>query len=114
MTLIEIPDAVHAFLGACGSALSMLWIQETTAFRRLVLFLGGTVFSAVATPDVAQRVHVSANLLALMLGVVSMVVIAKLFETFRDFNLGKLARDVAYKWAGLKSPTTRPAPLTEE
>jgi hypothetical protein len=92
----------------------MLWIQESTVLRRLVLFLGGTVFSTVATPDVAQRVHVSANFVALMLGVGSMVIVAKLFETLRDFNLGKLARDVAYKWAGVKPTATRPAPLTEE
>lgn len=112
MTLTEIPEAVHALLGACGSALSMLWIQETTVFRRLVLFLGGTLFSTVATPDVAQRVHVSSNLLALMLGVVSMVTTAKVFETLRDFNLGKLARDLTYKWTGLPA-TTRPAPLKD-
>lgn len=113
MSLLDVPEVVHGALGAAGAALSMLWMPETALLRRIVLFFGGTLFSSVATPDVAQRVHVSSNLLALMLGVVSMVTIAKVFETLRDFNLGKLARDLAYKWTGLPAPTTRPAPLKD-
>lgn len=104
MNLFEIPEAVHASLAAVGSAISMVWMKETAWTRRVVLFLGGVVFGIVATPDVSHRVNLSTNLVALMLGLGSMATMAKLFETIQGFNLGKLARDLAYKLGGLPAP----------
>jgi uncharacterized membrane protein YfcA len=114
MNAFEGPDFIHAAWGAAGSAISMLWLKESSWRRRVVLFFGGVVCAVIATPDAAQRVHLSSGLLALMLGVSSMAILAKVFETIQDFNLGKFARDVAYKWAGLPPASTRPTPLPKE
>lgn len=111
MNIADIPEAVHAALAATGSAISMIWMKETAWSRRVVLFLGGVVFGIVATPDVSHRVNLSTNLVALMLGLGSMATLAKLFETIQGFNLGKLARDLAYKWGGLPVPPAEVPPI---
>jgi hypothetical protein len=114
MNVFDIPEVSRGAWGAAGSVISMLWMRETARLRLIVLFFGGVVSAVLATPDVAQRVHVSAGLVAFMLGVSSMAILAKVFETIQDFNLGKFVRDVAYKWVGLPPATTRPAPLTKD
>lgn len=122
MNLADIPDVMRGVLAAAGSALSMLWLKETALFRRLVLFFGGTIFAIVATPDLAKRLNLSANLITLLLGMLSMLLATKLIEAIQSLNVTKLLRDWAYKRAGLPPPTstrptpliTRPAPLTKE
>jgi hypothetical protein len=115
MNISDIPELGHTALGAVGSVVGLLWMEETTWLRRIILFVGGVVFAVVATPDVSAHVHVGPGLVCLMLGMGSMMTMANVLKTIKDFNLGKLARDVAYKWTGVTpSPPTQPVPLPKD
>lgn len=101
--------------GVLGSFMSVVWWKETF-IKRLVLFLGGWIFSVGAAPEAARRLPYLGEgfFLTFMLGFCSMVIFAKVFETWQKFNLAGITRDWARKRLGLPPVATTPVPLTKE
>lgn len=102
--------------GAFGSALSVFWGQRAQPLlHKFVLFASGTIFSLLATPELAKLpgFHLQEGfLLGFMVGLCSMALCGKIHSTVANLNLSGIVRDVIRKTLGLPPANTRPGALT--
>lgn len=94
------PDWDKHAAGPIGAALALLWTK--TGWRRsIALLLGGSVAAYYGSPYVSVVLGMPEGLTGLILGLVSMSLAGKLFETWERVDLLQWALDLRRKWLGI-------------
>lgn len=94
------PNFENHAAGPIGAAIALLWTKA--GWRRSVaLLLGGSAVAYYAAPYAAGVLGMPEGLTGLLLGLVSMSVAAKLFETWDRLDLVQWAADLRRKWLGV-------------
>lgn len=98
--MIELPPNWdnHA-AGPLGAALALLWSKAGWR-RSIALFVGGSAAAFYGSPYVAAVLGMPEGLTGLLLGLVSMSLAAKLFETLERVDLLQWAVDFRRKYLG--------------
>jgi hypothetical protein len=86
--------------GPIGAALALLWTKASWR-RSIALLAGGSVAAYYGSPYAANALGMPEGLTGLVLGLVSMSVAGKLFETWERIDLVQWATDLRRKWLGV-------------
>jgi len=94
------PEVLKAVPGAAGSLLSMLFIKDTWP-RRLGLFCGGAATAYFGGAWAAKFTGLDQGFAGFLLGLLGMMVFAKVVESWNKFDASGLLIEWIRKIAGL-------------
>lgn len=86
--------------GPIGAALALLWTKAGWQ-RSIALLVGGSAAAYYGAPYAAGILGMPEGLTGLLMGLVSMSVAGKLFETWDKLDLVQWAADLRKRWLGV-------------
>lgn len=86
--------------GPLGAALALLWTKAGWR-RSIALLIGGSAVAWYGGGYAADYLGAPEGLTGFVLGLVSMAIVGKLFETWDRIDLVQWAADLRKKWLGV-------------
>nr|WP_297388287.1 hypothetical protein [uncultured Roseateles sp.] len=94
------PELGPKVAGSAGSLLALLFLKEAWP-RNLAMFFGGAAASWFGAEPVAVWLGLTSGFVGFLLGLFSMAIVSKLFETWRTLELGTIISDALRRFFGV-------------
>lgn len=97
--MIDSNDVARHAPGVLGSLAALLWIKDSWP-RRVGYVVAGSAASHYASPMAALLLNTDQGLAGFLIGLFSMAITAKIFETIEAVQAGQLIDRLLKRWGG--------------